>query len=85
MKELGEACVDALPVGRRVLSEGCASSSRKPVGQASSVQLTEMLESAAQEFLALQGSTAASYRTDRELKDVKLYESSNSIVDAAKL
>ena len=40
----GEACVDALLIGQRVLLEGCASSLRKPVGQASSVQLTEMSE-----------------------------------------
>ena len=40
----GEACVDALLTGRRVLSEGCASSLSKPVGQASSVQLTKQSE-----------------------------------------
>ena len=68
-----------------MISECCASIEERPVGQASSVQLTEMLESTAQEFSTLQGSTAASYRPDRKLKDVKLYESSNLIVDVAKL
>ena len=55
-----------------MLSEGRALMERRPVGQASLVRLTEMLESAAQELSALQGSTAASYRPDRKLKDVKL-------------